>query len=190
MKLGKACEYARAAKAPPTTRTTTDAPINATPEELASIRDGLAKIEPLLSALFGKVYAPGETSQKPRIEAADLIEHHFDGVVEAWAAQVETIFGGGEGTHEALVENLSNALIRFVSNLRDRHDLTTYIYLRKHCQEGMLSRALPSQFNVVHIALKEVVLPHVREALRGARMELVRDSVVAAVDERRLMVGQ
>jgi signal transduction histidine kinase len=159
---------------------------HATPEELQPIRDELAKIEPLLSTLFGDAYAPGPTSQKALAEAADLVELHFDGIIEEWGKAVAAIFGQSKDNFQSG----RNAMIRFIWHLRDRRDLSTYVYLRKHCQEGMLSRALPSQFNVVHIALKEIILSHVRAALRGQRMELVRDAVVAAIDERRLMVGQ
>jgi signal transduction histidine kinase len=62
--------------------------------------------------------------------------------------------------------------------------------LNRDCQEGMLARAKPSQFNFFHIALKQVILNLVRAKLRGRHMELVRDVVVAAIDERRLMVAQ
>jgi PAS domain S-box-containing protein len=175
-------------------RQTTDARIDATPEELTLIRQQLLVIEELLSKLFGhSVYSRVPDSLKTRAEAAALIERHFDGIVEQWTAAVISIFGGmhsGEERTTALRENLSNALIRLVSHLRDPDDLTTYVYLRKHCQEGMLARAKPSEFNTVHIALKQVILPHVRTTLDGPHMERVRDAVVAAIDERRLMVSQ
>jgi signal transduction histidine kinase len=154
---------------------------------LESIRAELAKIEPLLSTMFGEAYAPGPVSRKAMTDAADIIDGHFDGIVKAWGAAVRAIFGTA---NDKSSDSGRNALIRFVAHLRDRHDLTTYVYLRKHCQEGMISRALPSVFNIVHIALKQIILNHVRGALRGARMELVRDTVVAAIDERRLMVSQ
>ena len=83
-----------------------------------------------------------------------------------------------------------NALIRLGDHLRDPDDICTYVYLRKHCQEGMLARAKPSQFNTIHIALKQVILNHVKSSMTGPAMELVRDLVVAAIDERRLMVSQ
>jgi signal transduction histidine kinase len=202
----KACGCGRTAKAG-LRRTTTDAPIEAKAEELRSIRDELAKIEPLLSALFGESYAPGPASEKAREAAAELIDEHFNGIVEEWVTSEQSVFGykatpartaanladerlAAHLRHERLTANLSNALVRFVNHLRDRNDLTTYLYLRNHCQEGMLSRALPSQFNVVHIALKQIILSHVHAALRGPHMEVVRDAVVAAIDERRLMVGQ
>jgi PAS domain S-box-containing protein len=54
----------------------------------------------------------------------------------------------------------------------------------------MLARAKPSEFNVFHIVLKQVILDHIRANLKGRRMELVRDAIVAAIDERRLMVSQ
>ena len=85
---------------------------------------------------------------------------------------------------------MANALARFAAHLRDPDDIRTYIHLRNHCEAGMLARAKPSQFNVFHIALKQVILELVRQRYRGRRMELVRDAVVAAIDERRLMVAQ
>ncbi len=186
MRSGKRCGCRRVAGTR-AIRITTDAPINATPEELESIRKELAKIETPLSAMFGEAYARGPTSERAMREAADLIDDHFDGIVQEWGVAVEAIFGPGDRDFRS---SGGNALIRFVARLRDRGDLTTYVYLRRHCQEGMLSRALPSQFNVVHIALKQLILNHVHARLRGAKMELVRDAVVAAIDERRLMVAQ
>ncbi len=167
--------------------TPTDAPIEVAPEELRSIRGELAKIEGPLSAMFGEPYARGQTSAKAMCDAADLIDAHFDRIVEQWGQAVRTIFGRKEGEAD---DSGRNALIRFVAHLRDRDDITTYVYLRRHCQEGMIARALPSQFNVVHIALKQIILEHVYSALRGPKMELVRNAVVAAIDERRLMVAQ
>lgn len=190
MKLAKSCGCHGDARAA-SPRTATDAPIEATPEELQSIRNELGKIEAMLPALFGAAYSRDPASLKARAEAADLIERHFEGVVRGWAKAVDAVFGHSDPTrHERLISDLSNSLIRFVAHLRDRDDLTTYVHLRKHCQGGMLSRALPSEFNVVHIALKQIVLDHVRGTLRGPRMEIVRDAVVAAIDERRLMVSQ
>jgi signal transduction histidine kinase len=193
MRSGKRCGCGPAAKAR-TTRTSTDAPINATPEELQSIRKELAKIEKPLSAMFREAYARGPTSEKAMAETADVIDEHFSGIVEEWEKAVAAIFDGNENKGKEHKkepnDSIKNSLIRFVAHLRDRDDITTYVYLRKHCQEGMLSRALPSQFNVVHIALKQIVLDHVKAALRGPRMEVVRDAAVAAIDERRLMVAQ
>jgi two-component system NtrC family sensor kinase len=54
----------------------------------------------------------------------------------------------------------------------------------------MLARAKPSQFNVIHIALKQIVLNHIKSTMTGPAMERVRDLMVAAIDERRLMVSQ
>ena len=84
---------------------------------------------------------------------------------------------------------MHHSLVRFVAHLRDPDNLDTYITLRQHCQEGMLSRANPAQFNLVHIALKQKILRHVRATLRGRKQELVRDAVVAAIDELRMMVS-
>jgi PAS domain S-box-containing protein len=54
----------------------------------------------------------------------------------------------------------------------------------------MLSRVKPSEFNVLHIALKQIIIRLVRATFKGSRMERVREAVVAAIDERRLMVSQ
>jgi PAS domain S-box-containing protein len=173
---------------------TTDAPIEATPEEFALIRGQLMVIEELLSRLFGpEVYSREPESVETRRVAAELMEDHFDGIVDEWTQAVMTIIPGGPGDDERptrLREELSNALIRLILHLRDPDDLRTYVHLRKHCQEGMLARAKPSEFNTVHIALKQVILRHVSAALQGEHVQRVRDAVVAAIDERRLMVSQ
>src|SRR5216684_520536 len=75
-------------------------------------------------------------------------------------------------------DNMVNSLIRFADHLRDPDDICTYIYLRRHCQEGMLARAKPSQFNVIHIALKQIILDHVKSTMTGPAMERVRDLMV------------
>jgi PAS domain S-box-containing protein len=173
---------------------TSDAPIEATSEELALIRGQLMVIEELLSRLFGaEVYSRRPESVETRRAVADLMEDHFDGIVEEWTQAVMTIIPGRPGDDERetrLRGELSNALIRFILHLRDPDDLRTYVHLRKHCQEGMLARAKPSEFNTVHIALKQVILRHVSATLQGERVQRVRDAVVAAIDERRLMVSQ
>ena len=176
-------------------RTVTDAPIEATPQELEWIRRQMLTIEELLARLFGRaVFSREPESLKTRAEAADLIERHFDGIVGQWEQSGLTIFGDAHYRERQLPselhENLSNALIRMIAHLRDPDDLTTYVYLRRHCEQGLIARAKPSEFNTLHIALKQVILPHVRTTMHGARMELVRDVVVAAIDERRLMVSQ
>jgi PAS domain S-box-containing protein len=175
-------------------RCTTDAPIEAKPDELAAIRGQLMVIEGLLSRLFGdRVYSRKPESLETRRVVADLIEDHFDGIVEEWTQAVMTIIpgrSGDEARETRLRDELSNSLIRMILHLRDPDDLRTYVHLRKHCQEGMLARAKPSEFNTVHIALKQVILQHVSATLRGERVQEVRDAVVAAVDERRLMVSQ
>ena len=53
----------------------------------------------------------------------------------------------------------------------------------------MLARAKPSQFNIIHIALKQIILNHIKSTMTGPAMERVRDLMVAAIDERRLMVS-
>ena len=119
--------------------------------------------------------------------AAMIVYMHFDEVVERWANVMEQSFGEPHKLHRP---TMANALARFVTHLRDPDDIRTYIHLRNHCEAGMLARAKPSQFNVFHIALKQVILELVRQRYRGRRMEIVRDAVVAAIDERRLMVAQ
>ena len=156
-------------------------PIQAAPEELAAIRTQLRTIEQALSALFGAVYRRGPESQRSRRAAADIIDRHFKPIVEEWVAAIRGMFDEGSLPHNQQVpRNCANALIRFIENLRDRDNLDTYVYLRRHCQEGMLSRVKPSEFNVLHIALKQIILKRVRATFKGSRMERVREAVVAA----------
>jgi PAS domain S-box-containing protein len=176
---------ARAARRP------SDAPIEATPEELDAIRRQLGAIEHSLATLFGDCYARGPQSESSRRAAADIVEGDFDAIVAQWTGAIRGMFNPQAiPQNDQIPENCTNALIRFIDNLRDRDDLATYVYLRRHCQEGMLSRVKPSEFNVLHIALKQIILERVRATLKGRRMERVRDAVVAAIDERRLMVSQ
>jgi signal transduction histidine kinase len=141
----------------------------------------------MLGGLFGNAYSRGPESDTVRKMAADLIEDAFDEITEEWSRSIEIIFGG---EHAKRRPNMANALVRFAGNLRNRDDLSTYIYLRRHCQEGMISRAKPSEFNTLHIALKQIILNHVSRRCYGRRLEPIRDAVVAAIDERRLMVNQ
>ncbi len=172
-------------------RSPCDAPLEATPEELAAIRAQLGTIEQALSALFGSVYRRGPESERSRRTAADVIDRHFDPILDDWVAAIRGMFEKSSLSNERQVrQNCGNALIRFVQNLRDRDNLDTYVYLRRHCQEGMLSRVKPSEFNVLHIALKQIIIRRVRATFKGSRMERVREAVVAALDERRLMVSQ
>ena len=130
-------------------RTPIDAPIHATPEELEAIRAELRTIEQALSALFGADYRRPD-SQRSRSAAADIIERHFEPIVEEWVSAIRGMFDEGAVPHNKKVhQNCANALIRFIANLRDRDNLDTYVYLRRHCQEGMLSRVRPSEFNVL-----------------------------------------
>src|SRR5579864_619791 len=167
-------------------REATDQPLDATLEELESIRGQLSTIERMLGGLFGECYDGGPVSRKARNKAADLVEEHFDEVVEQWTRAVEQTLLDHRTVDRS---SMANALVRFVAHLRDAADLRTYIHLRRHCQEGMLSRAKPSEFDIFQIVLKQVILNIVRAALTGRRMEIVRDAVVAAIDERRLMVS-
>src|SRR6266481_4999031 len=167
-----------------------DEPIQATQEEQDIVRTQLRNIERMLASIFGDKYHRQPVSLKVRADAADLIEAHFDGIVGQWNEAVRGIVAASNidkrPTHERDKPDFSNALIRFITHLRDPEDIDTYIYLRKHCQQGMLARMGPGQFNVVHIALKQVLLNHVRTILDGPKMEAVRD----AIDERRLLVSQ
>lgn len=172
-------------------RQPSDSPIDPGPGEAEAIQQHLHTIEQLLRALFGSLYGREAESCTLRAEVADLIESHFEGIVGEWEEAVRSIFGlptlnqlPGE-----LNQVLANALIRFLYHLRDLDDLRTYVHLRKHCQQGMLARATPSQFNTIHIALKQVILKHIRATVHGRKGEEFRDVVVASIDERRLMVS-
>jgi PAS domain S-box-containing protein len=191
MKLSLACGCCRPSKSK-LQRKTNDAPIEATPEEVQAIRHQLAEIEQSLSRLWGPtIWSRTPECIQIRDEAADLIERHFDGIVKQWGESIAYIVHGHQKFDEkGRPDNMSNSLIRFVDHLRDPDNICTYIYLRRHCQEGMLARAKPSQFNVIHIALKQIILDHVKSTMTGAAMERVRDLMVAAIDERRLMVSQ
>ncbi len=168
-----------------------DARLQATPEELESIRVQLDSIEQALSALFGADYRRGPESRRSRRTAADIIDRHFDQIVADWTATIRGMLDERSlRKNPHIPQDCANALIRFNENLRDRDNLGTYVYLRRHCQEGMLSRVRPSEFNVLHIALKQLILKRVRAGIKGPRMERVREAVVAAIDERRLMVSQ
>jgi len=191
MKLLLACGCGRPSKSK-RHREPTDAPIEATPEELQAIRQQLAEIEQSLSRLWGPtIWSRTPECIQVRAEAADLIERHFDGIVDQWGEAITAITEGrSEYDEKKRKASLVNALIRLGDHLRDPDDICTYVYLRRHCQEGMLARAKPSQFNTIHIALKQIVLNHVKSSMTGPAMETVRDLVVAAIDERRLMVSQ
>jgi PAS domain S-box-containing protein len=180
-----------------------DLPVQATPEDLQQIRNQLGAIKRMLARLFGSAYDGGPVSRRACAKAADLIEANFDEIVEQWTNGVEQMLR--PTSEQALLdmtvlqkaahvkrkldrEVMANALVRFIGHLRDPEDLQTYVYLRRHCQEGMLARAKPSEFNVFHIALKQVILQHVRRQRQTRLIEVVRDTVVASIDERRLMV--
>jgi PAS domain S-box-containing protein len=193
MKLLRACGCGRPSKAK-RHHEPTDAPIEATFEEIEAIRLQLAGTEEALSRLWGEaIWSRGPECIKARAEAADLIDLHFDGIIDQWTDATKMIFPVWypDEAHEIhLKENLRNSLLRAVDHIRDPDNLCTYVYLRRHCQEGMISRAKPSEFNIIHISLKQVILNHVRSNMTGPRMEVIRDVVVAAIDERRLMVSQ
>ena len=191
MKLSLACGCCRPSKSK-LHREPNDAPIEATPEELQAIRDQLAEIEQSLSRLWGPtIWSRTPECIQIRAEAADLIDRHFDGIVAQWGESIAYIVHGHSKYDEkGRPDNMVNSLIRFIDHLRDPDNVCTYVYLRRHCQEGMLARAKPSQFNVIHIALKQIILDHVKSTMTGPAMERVRDLMVAAIDERRLMVSQ
>lgn len=193
MKLLRSCGCGRPSKTK-RPHEPTDAPIEPTPEEIEAIRLQLAETELSLSKLWGPaVWSREPECLKARAEAADLIDLHFDGIIDQWMEATLTIFPTwypDEDHARHLKENLRNSLIRAVDHIRDPENLCTYVYLRRHCHDGMISRAKPSQFNIIHISLKQVILNHVRTTMTGSRMEVVRDVVVAAIDERRLMVSQ
>ncbi len=193
MKIARVCGCCNVSKSNAHLKAT-DQPIEAQPEELQVIREQLGVIETMLSRIWGEdIYSREPSNLKTREAAADLIEDHFDGIVEEWVDMVHGIMGAPPidlAIHERVRGDLSNSLIRLVEHLRNPDDIRTYVHLRRHCQTGMLARAKPSQFNTIHIALKQVILAHVREALKGETLERVRDFVVASIDERRLMVSQ
>ncbi|MDB5108412.1 MAG: signal transduction histidine kinase, nitrogen specific, NtrB [Candidatus Binatus sp.] len=172
----------------------TDAPIEVDNDEVAAIRAQLNEIEESLARLWGpSIFSRSPESLKARAEASDLIDRHFEGIVAQWVESAVNMFPGWYPDNDhitKLTDSLSNSLIRLVDHLRDPENLCTYVYLRRHCQQGMIARAKPSQFNMIHIALKQVILNHVKSTMTGPNMELVRDVVVAAIDERRLMVSQ
>jgi PAS domain S-box-containing protein len=193
MKLLRACGCGKPSKAK-RHHEPSDSPIEATFEEIEAIRLQLNGTEEALRRLWGDaIWSRGPECLKARAETADLIDLHFDGIIDQWTEATKTIFPAwypGEEHRAHLKENLSNSLLRAVDHIRDPDNLCTYVYLRRHCQEGMISRAKPSEFNIIHISLKQVILNHVRANMTGPRMELIRDVVVAAIDERRLMVSQ
>src|SRR3981189_3981012 len=81
MKLLRACGCGRRSKAK-RHHEPTDAPMEATFEEIEAIRLQLAGTEEALSRLWGeKIWSRDPECIKARAEAADLIDLHFDGVI-------------------------------------------------------------------------------------------------------------
>src|SRR5579875_1879554 len=152
-------------------------------EEATAVRSHLEIIERLLNTQFNDAWSRESASLKARFALAELIERHFDAILDQWKKAVEDILGRQRR------EDLHNALVRFVAHLREPENIEGYVFLRRHCQVGMLAQANPSQFNMVHIALKQTILHQVRMSLRGRQLEIVRDAVVAAIDELRMMVS-
>jgi signal transduction histidine kinase len=172
----------------------TDEPLQVSEEERAAIRAELDKIRLMLEPLFPGVYGCTPGALRVQRQAADLIEAGLEEIAKQWASAVEQI-NRVECNEVAVAElddlelSLRNALCRFIAHLRDPQDIETYVYLRKHCQKGILSRASPAGFNAVHIALKRVILHHIYARAPSRVQRKLIDAVVGAIDERRLMVA-
>ncbi|MGZ6228983.1 MAG: hypothetical protein ACXWNE_12695, partial [Candidatus Binataceae bacterium] len=101
-----------------------DARLQATPEELESIRVQLDSIEQALSALFGADYRRGPESRRSRRTAADIIDRHFDQIVADWTATIRGMLDERSlRKYPHIPQDCANALIRFIENLRDRDNL-------------------------------------------------------------------
>src|SRR5208282_4783882 len=100
-------------------REPTDAPIEATPEELNAIRQQLAEIEQSLSRLWGPtIWSRTPECIRVRAEAADLIDRHFDGIVDQWGEAITAITEGrSEYDEKKRKASLVNALIRLGDHL-------------------------------------------------------------------------
>ncbi len=173
----------------------TDAEIVASPEDQEAIRAKLKTIRSILEPLFRGVYGSEPSARRIRRRLAQIIDRGFDEIVDRWANAVRQIEcaenGSGLVKEVGDIElSLRNALARFVAYLRDSRDIRTYIYLRYHCQEGILARASPCGFDAIHIALKQILLDHIRAQVKGGSVRRLVDATVAAIDERRLMVSQ
>src|SRR5438067_1475060 len=129
-KCGCECSGTRAVK-----HQATDPPVIATEEDLRAIRDQLRSIEQKLEAIFGQAYNRSPESLEARCEAADIIEAHFEGIIDQWLGAEAHIFDwdpADSAKLEGVRSNCWNAMVRFVSHLRDPDNLETYIYLRRH----------------------------------------------------------
>ena len=162
-------------------------------DDLTSIREQLGSIERILEPLYAGTYGRTDIGPRWRREAGRLIEQNFDEILNEWVRAVARILTAPAssrpcGPPATLSSDLAAALGRFVAHLTDPDNLDTYVFLRQHCQHGILARVEPSQFDAIHIALKQVVLDHIRAEFKGREMEMVRDAFVATVDERRMMV--
>src|SRR5258705_5075766 len=92
MKLLRACGCGKSSKAK-RHHEPTDAPIEARPEEIEAIRLQLAETEESLSKLWGPaVWSRNPECLKAREEAADLIDLHFEGIINQWTEATLTIF--------------------------------------------------------------------------------------------------
>src|SRR5260370_15548336 len=101
--------------------------VEATHEEIASVRNQLRMIEELLTTLFGETWSREPSSLKARRMAAELIEQHFDGIVTEWEQSVDQVFGNANVEKEKRRGNLHNSLLRFVDHLRRPDNLDNYI---------------------------------------------------------------
>ena len=128
MKLSLACGCCRPSKSK-VHRETNDPPIEATPEEVQAIRDQLAEIEQSLSRLWGPtIWSRTPECIRIRGEAADLIDKHFDGIVEQWGESIAYIIHGhSKYDQDGRQGNMVNSLIRFIDHLRDPRQ---YLHLR------------------------------------------------------------
>src|ERR1700741_5231326 len=101
MKLSLACGCHRPPKSI-SHRETTDAPIEATPQEIQVIRDQLAEIEQSLSRLWGPtIWSRTPECIQIRADAADLIDRHFDGIVDQWGESIAYIIHGHQKYDQA-----------------------------------------------------------------------------------------
>ncbi len=172
----------------------TDEPVVLSEREREEIRIELDKIRLMLEPLFPGVYGCAPAALRVQRQVAELVDAWWEEIARQWANAVDQLtrvesYEVSVTDPAALEESLRNALCRFAAHLRDPKDIDTYVYLRKHCQEGILSRASPSGFNVVHIALKQVMLAQVYAHTPSRVHRKLVDAVVAAIDERRLMVA-
>src|SRR5277367_2498477 len=94
MKLSLACGCCRPSKSKQH-RVTNDPPIEVGAEEDQAIREQLAEIEQSLSRLWGEtIWSRTPECIRIRAEAADLIDRHFQGIVDQWGESIAYIIHG------------------------------------------------------------------------------------------------